>query len=310
MALAKHRMTPSEDAAKSSVHRSTQSHTRAMGRTAAGAIALAVFLPMAAIPAYAATEKSPTTLTVKDLATVSADQIEAANRARIAGGFSSSDLISRVAIDIEEDRVAREKAREEARIAAEKARLEAEAKAKAEAEAAAKAEAERVAAEAAAAEAARVEAQRVATQRSAAPSSSAARSAAPAGPAVASNVPLRPGAQGLVDAALAQVGVVSQDCTDLVQNSLAAVGLTTRRDQGGYDLGTGIWQYDKFGTRVSIDAIAPGDILVYGNAGTGTHVAIYMGDGKAVHGGFGGRTVVAGVNTAHQPLTGAIRPNL
>jgi len=267
-----------------------------------------MFFPLAAIPAYAASER-PATLTVEDLATVSAGQIETANTTRTES-FSSGDIMALVAERVETDRVAREKVREEARIAAEQARLAEEARLKAEAEAAAaaaQAEADRLAAEAA--EAARVEAQRVATQRSA-PLSSGARSAAPSGPAVASNVPLRPGAQGLVDAALAQVGVVSQDCTDLVQNSLAAVGLTTRRDQGGYDLGTGIWQYDKFGTRVSIDAIAPGDILVYGNAGTGTHVAIYMGDGKAVHGGFAGKTVVAGVNTAHQPLTGAIRPNL
>lgn len=120
------------------------------------------------------------------------------------------------------------------------------------------------------------------------------------------NVPVGAGAAGLVQAALAQQGV-NQDCTDLVQNSLAAIGLTQRRDQGGFDLGTGIWQYDGFGTRVDINNLAPGDILVYGNAGTGTHVAIYIGDGKAVHGGFNGSTVVASKDSAYQALTGAIR---
>lgn len=120
------------------------------------------------------------------------------------------------------------------------------------------------------------------------------------------DVPAGVGASGVVTAALAQLGV-RQDCTDLVQNSLAAVGLTQRRDRGGYDLGTGIWQYDKFGSRVSIDTLAPGDVLVYGNARSGAHVAIYIGNGQAVHGGYSGNTVVAGVHSLRIPLTGAIR---
>lgn len=308
--MAKHRKTPERDRINGSVHRSTLSHTRAMGRTAAGVVALAIFLPVASIPASAAPEKSATTLTVSDLATVSKGQIEAANSARMAGGFSSSELISMVADDIEQDRIARDKAREEARIAAAKAKAEAEAKAKAEAEAKAKAEAEakaeaaRVAAEAA--EKARVAAQQAATAQAAAASASA--SSAPAGPAVARDVPPGKGAQGIVNAALAQVGV-AQDCTDLVQNSLAAVGLTTRRDQGGYDLGTGIWQYDHFGPRVPLDQIEPGDILIYGNAGTGAHVSIYIGNGQAVHGGFGGKTVIYSKYITKDALTGAIRPN-
>lgn len=125
-------------------------------------------------------------------------------------------------------------------------------------------------------------------------------------PQVFRDVPSGVGAQGLVAAALAQLGV-QQDCTDLVQNSLAAIGLTERRENGGYDLGTGIWQYDRYGTRVDISQLAPGDILVYGNAGSGTHVAIYIGDGQAVHGGYSNNTVIAGVHTAGHPLTGAIR---
>lgn len=126
-------------------------------------------------------------------------------------------------------------------------------------------------------------------------------------PTVFRDVPSGVGAQGIVDAALAQLGVM-QDCTDLVQNSIAAIGLTQRRDQGGTDLGTGIWQYDHFGTRVDINALAPGDILIYGNASSGTHVAIYIGNGQAVHGGWAGNnTAIGGVNTAYQPLTGAIR---
>ena len=241
---------------------------------------------------------------------MSKSQIETANTVKTQS-FSSSDLIAGVADKIESDRVAREKAREEARIAAEKAA--AEAKAKAEAEAAAKAEAERVAAEAAAkaeadraaaAAAAQVAAAKRSASSNASPSSTGATPAAP----VASNVPST-GTLGerIVAAAEAQVGT-PQDCTDLVQNTLAAVGLTTRRDQGGYDLGTGIWQYDHFGPRIALSDIQPGDILVYGNAGTGAHVAIYIGNGQAVHGGFNGNTVIYSQYITKHQLTGAIRP--
>jgi len=129
---------------------------------------------------------------------------------------------------------------------------------------------------------------------------------AAAGPQVYKDIPSGSGAEGLVNAALAQLGT-AQDCTDLVQNSLAAIGLIQRRDQGGLDLGTGIWQYDGFGTRVDISSLNPGDILIYGNAGSGTHVAIYIGDGQAVHGGYNGGTVIAPANSPADILTGAIR---
>lgn len=256
-------------------------------------MALAMFLPVGAIPASAATAEDSPALTIGDLAAVSEAQISAANSATV-GNFSSADLIARVADEISEDRKERERIREAERVAAEKAAEEARLKAEA------KAEAERKAAE----EAARIEAQKLEEQRAAAQSAEAARSQSSSNPV---DVPAGQGAQGVVAAAKAQLGV-QQDCTDLVQNSLAAVGLTTRRDQGGFDLGTGIWQYDKFGSRVSLDSLAPGDILVYGNAGSGTHVAIYIGDGQAVHGGFKGSTVIAGMDSAYQPLTGAIRP--
>lgn len=99
-------------------------------------------------------------------------------------------------------------------------------------------------------------------------------------------VPTGKGASGLVDAARAQIGV-AQDCTDLVQNALAAIGMTTRRDQGGYDLGP--MDFGRFGTAVSASEAQYGDIMMRGG-----HVAIYTGDGvnhSAVHGGFGGSTV-------------------
>lgn len=257
-----------------------------------------MFFPAGALPASAATGDDSTVLTVEDIASVSSEQIKRANGAK-PKGFNAGDVMSGAAAQIRETRAARDRAIEEARIAAEKAaeeeRLRVEAEARAAAEAA---EAERVAAEE------RAEAERrEAAQRSASSNSSSA----PQQRQSYSAPPVSQNAQGIVDAALAQVGT-RQDCTDLVQNSLAAVGLIARRDQGGFDLGTGIWQYDRFGSRVNLSDIAPGDVLVYGNAGSGAHVAIYIGNGQAVHGGYNGSTVVAGVDATWHQLTGAIRP--
>lgn len=306
-------LTPRKRRRSSPAHRATpirkhRPNGAAFGRAAAGAVALAIFLPAAAVSASAATTEASSSksseLTVSELASVSKVQIRTANTSKTES-FSSGDLITSVADRIEADRVAREKAREEARIAAEKAKAEAEAKARAAAEkkaaeeaAAAKAKAEKEAAEAAQA------ARNAASQQAKSESSSTTSQDSP----TVSNVPSTGAlADRIVAAAEAQVGV-SQDCTDLVQNTLAAVGLTTRRDQGGYDLGTGIWQYDHFGPRIALSDIKPGDILVYGNAGTGAHVAIYIGNGQAVHGGFNGKTVIYSQYITKHELTGAIRP--
>ncbi|NLT25748.1 MAG: C40 family peptidase [Microbacteriaceae bacterium] len=109
---------------------------------------------------------------------------------------------------------------------------------------------------------------------------------AAAEPAAAPSAPSAAGplASGIVAAAYAQIGT-TQDCTDMVQNALAAMGLTTRRDQGGYDYG--ISTFEQHGYRVSPDEVQPGDILI----AYGYHVAIYTGDGvnhMAVHGGWNG----------------------
>lgn len=85
--------------------------------------------------------------------------------------------------------------------------------------------------------------------------------------------------QKISDAALAQVGV-NQDCTMLVTNSLAAVGINFH--------GAPI-EYLNLGTLTNNPV--PGDICVYQG-----HVALYIGNGQAVHGGWlGHQTVVSTV---------------
>lgn len=85
--------------------------------------------------------------------------------------------------------------------------------------------------------------------------------------------------QRIADAALAQVGV-NQDCTMLVTNSLAAVGINFHGTPTAY---------------LSLGELTnnpvPGDICVYQG-----HVALYIGNGQAVHGGWlGCQTVVSTV---------------
>jgi hypothetical protein len=79
----------------------------------------------------------------------------------------------------------------------------------------------------------------------------------------------------IYQAAMAQLGVY-QDCTMLVTNSLAAVGINFH----GWPI-----EYLSLGTITSNPV--PGDIIVYEG-----HVAIYAGDGMAVHGGWNGNQTV------------------
>lgn len=81
-------------------------------------------------------------------------------------------------------------------------------------------------------------------------------------------------------AARAQVGA-SQDCTMLVTNALAAVGINFHGSPE---------QYLSLG-RITSSPVA-GDIIVYSG-----HVAIYLGNGQAVHGGWlGNQTVIESVS--------------
>ncbi|MFD2674355.1 NlpC/P60 family protein [Gulosibacter bifidus] len=98
----------------------------------------------------------------------------------------------------------------------------------------------------------------------------------------------------IVAGAMAQLGISGLDCTDMVQNALASAGLTTSRFDGGYDMG--VESFYQFGSVIPASEAQPGDIMI----APGQHVAIYIGNGQAVHGGWNGGaddTVIDGVNT-------------
>ena len=84
-------------------------------------------------------------------------------------------------------------------------------------------------------------------------------------------------------AAYAQLGV-SQDCTMLVTNSLAAAGISFHDWPAGYL---------SLGTTVSAAQAVPGDLIYYADGGMGmAHIAVYVGNGQAIHGGFNGNSTV------------------
>lgn len=142
-----------------------------------------------------------------------------------------------------------------------------QAKKDAEAEAKAKKDAEKAEAEA-------LEAQQASS------SDDAASASEPAG----EDIPSGEGAGAIVSAAKAQLGV-AQDCTALVEKSLRAAGIPAG------DLGTQVGEYTALGGKqVSTGSMAPGDILVW----PGAHVAVYIGNGQAVHGGWNGGTTAIG----------------
>ena len=92
----------------------------------------------------------------------------------------------------------------------------------------------------------------------------------------------------IYQAALAQVGRY-QDCTMLVTNALRSVGINYHDWPAGYM---------KLGTQVSASQAQAGDLIYYANGGMGlAHIAVYAGNGQAVHGGWNGNQTV--VNTAN-----------
>ncbi|GAA1749193.1 NlpC/P60 family protein [Kocuria aegyptia] len=95
-------------------------------------------------------------------------------------------------------------------------------------------------------------------------------------------------------AALGQLGV-GQDCTALVTNALRAAGI----NHHGWPA-----SYLSLGTQVSAGQAQPGDLVYYADGGMGAaHIAVYIGGGKAVHGGWnGGTTAISGVNVGSGPV--------
>lgn len=126
-----------------------------------------------------------------------------------------------------------------------------------------------------------------------APSANEGAAPAPGG----NDVPAGAGAQGIVDAARAQLGQF-QDCTALVARSLRAIGVPAG------NTGTQVGEYTGLGgTLVTSGEYAPGDVLIW----SGRHVAVYIGNGEAVHGGYGGnQTVIAGA-FIDGPPSGVVR---
>lgn len=108
----------------------------------------------------------------------------------------------------------------------------------------------------------------------------AAETPAPAAPKVSSGV-----AATIAAAAKAQLGVI-QDCTRLASNALAAAGINFH----GWPAG-----YLSLGRTVGAGEAIPGDLIYYADGGMGAaHIAVYIGGGQAVHGGFNGnQTVIA-----------------
>lgn len=97
------------------------------------------------------------------------------------------------------------------------------------------------------------------------------------------------GASGsaIADAALAQVGV-AQDCVAMVRRAIAAAGLPY----------SGMNSLFNLGPTIPMSAASPGDVIYYADGGVGrAHIGIYIGGGRAVHGGWSGfNTVIAGVD--------------
>lgn len=88
--------------------------------------------------------------------------------------------------------------------------------------------------------------------------------------------------QRIADAALSQLGR-RQDCTMLATNALAAVGIHFH----GWPT-----DYARLGTWTKNPV--PGDLVIYSG-----HIAVYIGNNQAVHGGFyGNQTRIWGISTA------------
>lgn len=135
-----------------------------------------------------------------------------------------------------------------------------------------------------------------ATAKTASTKTASTKVAATAAPAASAAAPAVASGMGatIAAAAYAQIGV-GQDCTALATNSLAAAGINYH----GWPAG-----YLSLGRTVSAAAALPGDLAYYQNGGSGlAHIAVYVGNGRAVHGGWnGGTTSLQSVNVGSGPV--------
>jgi cell wall-associated NlpC family hydrolase len=94
--------------------------------------------------------------------------------------------------------------------------------------------------------------------------------------------------------ALSQLGR-TQDCTMLVTNALKAAGISHH----GWPI-----SYFALGSQVSAADALPGDLIYYANGGMGlAHIAVYLGNGVAVHGGWNSnQTVTFSANIGSGPV--------
>ena len=91
-------------------------------------------------------------------------------------------------------------------------------------------------------------------------------------------------------------------CTQVVQQALANAGVSD-----AYQL----WP-DQYCAQYGYytDSPAEGDLIYYNNGGRGVdHIAIYIGNGQAVHGNYDGKTVIAGATSQYLASPQYIRVN-
>ncbi len=74
----------------------------------------------------------------------------------------------------------------------------------------------------------------------------------------------------------------------MVRSAIAAAGLPY----------SGMNSLFNLGPTIPMSAASPGDVIYYADGGVGrAHIGIYIGGGRAVHGGWSGfNTVIAGVD--------------
>ncbi len=110
-----------------------------------------------------------------------------------------------------------------------------------------------------------------------------------AAPPVVAPVPTpRPVAAGskqqiILSAAMGQIGEY-QDCVKMVADALAAAGIYWYK-----------WPHEYYGIGYAVSAAEamPGDLIYYVDGGAGVgHIAVYAGNGMAVHGGYNGNQTV------------------